>query len=131
MEENNPKVNQKAEGEGIAQAAGTNATAVTIFGVPLVRTLTTFFIGSIVFQCLGYCCALNLNDPSFSVTVCGFCYPVFFGLPAFFGFFYGIALRNRDITLLSLLSGIISLSFVILLRTVGVWNYFKLIDLFS
>lgn len=131
MEDNSPKVNQEAKGEGIAQAAGTNATAVTIFGVPLVRTLTTFFIGSIVFQCLGFCCALNLNDPSFSVTACGLCYPVVFGIPAFFGFFYGIALRNRNIILLSLLSGLISISFIIILNTVGIYGWFDILNLIS
>jgi hypothetical protein len=130
MGENSPKnIQQEAKGEGIAQAAGHGATAIAIFGVPLEKALITFFAASIVFQFLGYCCALNLNDPSFTVTTCGLCYPVFFGLPAFLGFFFGIALKNKKIIFLTLLSGAISVGFIIVLRTIGVGSYFRILDL--
>jgi hypothetical protein len=125
------RIMQIVNGDGNAVAAVEHATAtsIKIFGIPIDQFVTSFLIGSIILQSCGYIFGLfRTSDPSFSVLVCGLCFPVFFGIPSFFGLVFGIARKNIKMVLLSVISGFCSVGIVLLFNFISIWDYFKIID---
>jgi len=118
MSDNSPQIEQKAEGSGIAQAAGHGATAINFFGMPIEKYLTAQLIAIILIQGLGYTCSFGTRN-FFSVLVCSECFPVLFGIPSFFGLVMGFSLRNTKVVILSLVSGVLSLFGMGVLQFVG------------
>ena len=110
MDDKEPYIDQKAEGTGIAQAAGERATAITIFGIPIQEWLIGILIFSIIFQCLTYTCTLGLrggNAPGFA-PMAYFCLcTTIFGPLALYSLIMGIRLKNNKIVVLSLISGVL------------------------
>jgi hypothetical protein len=109
MSDDSPHVEQKAEGTGIAQAAGEGAIAISFFGIPIEKWLMGELVAAIVIQGLGYFCSLGTSDPAFCILSFGICFPIVFGLPALFGLIMGIGVKNKKIITLSLVSGALSL----------------------
>jgi hypothetical protein len=109
MNDNPSRIEQKAEGIGIAQALGEGATAITFLGIPIEKWLIGELIAAIIIQGLGYFCSLGTRDPAFCTLVLGLCFPIIFGLPALFGLIMGVSVKNRKVIILSLVSGALSL----------------------
>jgi len=109
MTDKTPNVEQKAEGSGIAQAAGKGATAISLFGIPIEKWLIGQLVAAILIQGLGYLCSLGARDSAFCIIAFGECFPIIFGLPAVYGLVMGISTKNKKVIILSLVSGMLSL----------------------
>lgn len=112
MPDDDNRINQEAEGIGIAQAAGTGARAYskTVFNIPIEKFLIAELATSLVIQSL--IIFGSLVSP-YAMMFVGFygacCFPVIFGPNAIYGLFMGYQLGNNKILILGLISGFFTL----------------------
>jgi hypothetical protein len=121
MNNNSPQYEQKAEGSGIAQAAGQGATAVNFFGIPIETLLMAQLVAQISIQVIGYLCTLAAYPASrgiggylFFVFSFGLCFPIVFGPLAIYGLVIGYSVKNKKIITMSVISGALSVLLVVI-----------------
>lgn len=123
-----PIINQQVSGRDNIVQAGDNLIGIIVSGLP--EVLVALLIASVVAQCGGYAYAA-LSNPDhilFVLLFPGICYPFVFAPFAFFSFFIGIVAKNKKIVFLSLLSGIISVSIVLLVNLVPASTLMKIVQ---